>query len=135
MIAKVLALALESAGIGEFEKNIFVGRMPADDIGEDGFWCVTQLPGGAPTGGNISTWKTQTLFQVRAVFNGEDGDKLYDLDHQVRGVLTALPYTDIRFARVVVEPMGDDDLAEAEQRAGTWNVTTITINKNSTEDS
>lgn len=130
MIAETLALALADAGLGEFEKNIFVGRMPADDIGQDGFWCVTQLPGGAPTGGNVSSWKTLTQLQVRAVFNSEDGDKLYELDTTVRRALTELPYTDDRFARVTVEPMGDDDLTVAEQRSGIWNVTTITINDN-----
>ena len=130
MIAKILAQALEKANIGELDDSIFVGRMPAGDVDEKGFWCVTQLPGGAPTGGNLSSWKTQTLLQVRAVFNSEDEEKLYQLDSTVRKILTEIPYQDARFARVIVEPMGDDDLVEAEQRAGVWRVTTITINNN-----
>lgn len=130
MIAEILAHTLADAGIGEFEKTIFVGRTPAEDVDSDGIWCVTQLPGGAPTGGNMSSWKTQTPFQVRATFNSEDEAKLYSLDDLVRESLTSIPYADDRFARVIVEPMGDEDLGEAEQRIGVWNVTTITINDN-----
>lgn len=129
MIAGILAQALENANIGELNDSIFVGRMEAGEIGEKGFWCVTQLPGGAPTGGNLSSWKTQTILQVRAVFNSED-DKLYQMDSEVRKILTEIPYSDARFAKVIVEPMADDDLVEAEQRAGIWRITTITINNN-----
>lgn len=117
-IAKVVATAVG----GELGKNVFVGRLPANN--QDGMVAVA-ASGGEYDGGSLGNTKLTTELTITVV--KADAAELYELDSKLRTALSQLPYTDARFIRVSVFPMQDSAYEASELRMGVWSAQSVTL--------
>lgn len=122
--ARVLADALEAAGIGVVGKTIFIGRIPAEKMTIEGLWSVAAVSPPFST----THWKTTMQMQISVLFSSEDVDKMYELDPVIRRALMKIPLENEFIPRVTVAPLQDNDLIEGELRAGVWMVEVVVIN-------